>query len=85
MMPENKDSLCRSMLHAQIQDPIISKRFIPCLGSFSSSRPIYVKEGINAQLSLPADNFMPSRTRLAYDFMKGMRLNIAVEHDDHSF
>jgi hypothetical protein len=31
--------------YAQIQDPTISKRFIPCLGSFSSSRPIYVKEG----------------------------------------
>jgi hypothetical protein len=31
------------------------------------------------------DNFfMPSRLA-ADDFMKGMRLNIAVEHDDHSF
>jgi hypothetical protein len=27
---------------------------------------------------------MPSRLA-ADDFMKGMRLNIAVEHDDHSF
>ncbi|MBC5840595.1 rhodanese-related sulfurtransferase [Flavobacterium sp. F-380] len=48
---------------------------------------IYVaKEGINAQLSLPADNFYAFKDSIeAYDFMKGMRLNIAVEHDDHSF
>ena len=48
---------------------------------------IYVaKEGINAQLSLPADNFYAFKDTVeAYDFMEGMRLNIAVEHDDHSF
>ena len=48
---------------------------------------IYVaKEGINAQLSLPADNFYAFKDTVEqYDFMKGMRLNIAVEHDDHSF
>ena len=48
---------------------------------------IYVaNEGINAQLSLPADNFYAIKDTIeAYDFMKGIRLNIAVEHDDHSF
>jgi UPF0176 protein len=48
---------------------------------------IYVAhEGINAQLSLPADHFYDFRETIeAYDFMKGIRLNIAVEHDDHSF
>jgi UPF0176 protein len=48
---------------------------------------IYVaKEGINAQLSLPADHFYEFRETLeAYDFMKGIRLNIAVEQDDFSF
>ncbi len=48
---------------------------------------IYVaSEGINAQLSLPADNFYAFKDSIeAYDFMKGIRLNIAVEHDDHSF
>jgi UPF0176 protein len=48
---------------------------------------IYVaSEGINAQLSLPADNFYAFKdTMEVYDFMKGIRLNIAVEHDDHSF
>jgi UPF0176 protein len=48
---------------------------------------IYVaKEGINAQLSLPADNFYAFKDTIEkYDFMKGIRLNIAVEQDDHSF
>ena len=48
---------------------------------------IYVAhEGINAQLSLPADHFYAFKDTLdAYDFMKGIRLNIAVEQDDHSF
>ena len=48
---------------------------------------IYVaNEGINAQLSLPADNFYAFKDTIeAYDFMKGIRLNIAVEQDDHSF
>ena len=48
---------------------------------------IYVaNEGINAQLSLPADNFYTFKDSIeVYDFMKGIRLNIAVEQDDHSF
>jgi UPF0176 protein len=48
---------------------------------------IYVaNEGINAQLSLPADNFYAFKNSIeVYDFMKGIRLNIAVEQDDHSF
>ncbi len=48
---------------------------------------IYVaNEGINAQLSLPADNFYAFKDTIEkYDFMKGIRLNIAVEQDDHSF
>jgi UPF0176 protein len=48
---------------------------------------IYVAtEGINAQLSLPADNFYAFKDTIeGYAFMKGIRLNIAVEHDDHSF
>jgi UPF0176 protein len=48
---------------------------------------IYVAtEGINAQMSVPAENIDAFRETLeAFDFMKGIRLNIAVEHDDHSF
>ncbi len=48
---------------------------------------IYVaNEGINAQLSLPADSFYAFKDTIEkYVFMKGIRLNIAVEQDDHSF
>ena len=48
---------------------------------------IYVaSEGINAQMSIPEENLEAFRETLeVYDFMKGIRLNEAVEHDDHSF
>ncbi|GGD79725.1 oxygen-dependent tRNA uridine(34) hydroxylase TrhO [Planktosalinus lacus] len=48
---------------------------------------IYVaQEGINAQLSLPADNFYEFKNRIEeYSFMRGIRLNVAVEQDDFSF
>ncbi|MDY0929462.1 rhodanese-related sulfurtransferase [Chryseobacterium sp. CFBP8996] len=48
---------------------------------------IYVAhEGINAQMSIPAENFEAFRDTLeVYDFMKGIRLNVAVEQDNHSF
>jgi len=48
---------------------------------------IYVaNEGINAQMSVPADQFEAFRDTLeAYDFMKGIRLNVAVEQNNHSF
>ena len=48
---------------------------------------IYVAhEGINGQLSLPADQFETFRTHLdTIDFLKGIRLNIAIEQDNMSF
>ncbi len=48
---------------------------------------IYVAaEGINAQLSVPAVNFYQFKETVdAYPFMNGIRLNIAVEHDNKSF
>ncbi len=48
---------------------------------------IYVaNEGINAQLSLPADHFYEFKNSIeVYDFMQNLRLNIAVEQDDFSF
>ena len=49
-------------------------------------RTYVAKEGINAQMSVPAENFEAFRETLdIYDFMKDIRLNVAVEHDDHSF
>ncbi|WP_353777044.1 rhodanese-related sulfurtransferase [Winogradskyella sp. 3972H.M.0a.05] len=48
---------------------------------------IYVaKEGINAQLSLPAENFEDFKNHLySIDFLDGIRLNIAIEQDNMSF
>jgi len=47
---------------------------------------IYVAtEGINGQLSLPADRFNEFKTHLDTIFLKGIRLNIAVEQDNMSF
>ncbi len=74
--------------YARIEDP---KKFRDDL--FLAWEPlevlgrIYVaKEGINAQLSLPADHFYEFRDTLeVYDFMQGIRLNVAHEQDDHSF
>ncbi|MEZ7506206.1 rhodanese-related sulfurtransferase [Flavobacterium sp. Arc2] len=74
--------------YAQIQDPTQFRNDL-----FRAWDPLVVlgriyvaKEGINAQLSLPADNFYAFKDTIEkYDFMQGMRLNIAVEQDDHSF
>ena len=48
---------------------------------------IYVaKEGINAQLSLPAENFNEFKTYLdTIPFLVNVRLNIAVDQDNKSF
>ena len=48
---------------------------------------IYVaQEGINAQLSVPADHFEAFKTHLdSIDFLENVRLNIAIEHDLFSF
>ncbi len=48
---------------------------------------IYVaNEGINAQLSVPTENFETFRTELyQIDFLNGIRLNIAVDDDGKSF
>ena len=48
---------------------------------------IYVaKEGINAQVSVPASNYQPFKDFLySYSFLNGIRLNIAVDDDGKSF
>lgn len=74
--------------YAKIKDP---KKFRDDLflawNSLDALGRIYVAhEGINAQMSVPADNFEAFRETLeVYDFMQGIRLNVAVEQDDHSF
>lgn len=74
--------------YAKIEDP---KKFRDDLfvawNALDALGRIYVAhEGINAQMSVPADNFEAFRETLeVYDFMKGIRLNVAVDQDDHSF
>ena len=48
---------------------------------------IYVAhEGINAQLSVPAENFNAFKSHLdSISFLNGVRLNVAVEQDNKSF
>lgn len=48
---------------------------------------IYIAtEGINAQLSVPADNFEAFKTHLdSISFLENVRLNIAIEQDNLSF
>ena len=48
---------------------------------------IYVAyEGINAQLSIPAEHFEAFKTHLdSISFLEGVRLNIAIEQDNMSF
>ena len=48
---------------------------------------IYIaSEGINAQLSMPSQNLNEFKTKLdSIDFLKKIRLNVAVEQDNFSF
>lgn len=48
---------------------------------------IYVaQEGINAQISVPADNFEAFKIHLdSISFLENVRLNIAIEHDNFAF
>ena len=48
---------------------------------------IYIaREGINAQLSVPSKYFNDFKKSIdQIDFLKNVRLNIAIEHDNHSF
>ena len=74
--------------YAKIEDPkqFRDNLFIEWNKLDALGRTYVAKEGINAQMSVPAENFEAFRETLeAYDFMKGIRLNVAVEQDDHSF
>jgi UPF0176 protein len=74
--------------YAKIQDPkkFRDELFIAWNALDALGRIYVAHEGINAQMSIPADQFEAFRDTLeVYDFMKGIRLNVAVEQDDHSF
>ena len=74
--------------YAKISDPkkFRDELFIAWNALDALGRIYVANEGINAQMSIPEENLEAFRETLdVYDFMKGIRLNEAVEHDDHSF
>lgn len=74
--------------YARIEDPqkFRNDLFLAWSKLDALGRTYVAYEGLNAQMSVPAENFEAFRETLeAYDFMKGIRLNVAVEQDDLSF
>jgi UPF0176 protein len=79
MMPENKDLLCL-YAYAYVPDPTQSVTIYSCLEPIRGSWTHLCAEGINAQLSLPADNFYAfKKTVLKHMFYEGN----PMEQDDH--
>ncbi len=74
--------------YAKIEDPkkFRDELFIAWNALDALGRIYVAHEGINAQMSIPADQLDDFKNTLeAYDFMKGIRLNVAIEQDNHSF
>ena len=74
--------------YAKIENPqqFRNELFIAWNAHDALGRIYVAHEGINAQMSVPAENFEAFRETLeVYDFMKNIRLNVAVDQDDHSF
>ena len=74
--------------YAKIEDPkkFRDDLFVVWNALDALGRTYVAKEGINVQMSVPAENFEAFRESLeTYPFMRGIRLNVAVEQDDHSF
>ncbi|MBT8234860.1 MAG: rhodanese-related sulfurtransferase [Bacteroidia bacterium] len=74
--------------YAHIGNPVILRNhlFIHWNALDVLGRIYVAKEGINAQLSVPAKNFDGFKDHLdSISFLEGVRLNIAIEQDNLSF
>uniref|UniRef100_UPI00404ACEDB oxygen-dependent tRNA uridine(34) hydroxylase TrhO n=1 Tax=Flavobacterium sp. TaxID=239 RepID=UPI00404ACEDB len=74
--------------YAKIEDPkkFRDELFIAWNALDALGRIYVANEGINAQMSIPANSLEAFKETLeVYDFMQGIRLNVAVDQDDHSF
>ncbi|NQY05860.1 MAG: rhodanese-related sulfurtransferase [Flavobacteriaceae bacterium] len=84
-----KDRLTISFYkYAKIGNPVILRNHLYVnWESIDVLGRIYVAyEGINAQLSVPAENFEAFKTHLdTISFLENVRLNVAIEHDAKSF
>ena len=71
-----------------IEDPQVWRdELYQCFESLGVLGRVYVAhEGINAQISVPTEHFEAFKNYLySFDFLSGIRLNIAVEDDGKSF
>ena len=84
-----KDRLTISFYqYYQIENPQIfrDKLFLEWDQLGVLGRTYVANEGINAQMSVPAENFFQLKEQLdAISFLKDIRLNVAVEQDNKSF
>lgn len=87
-----KDSTPRTTVsfyqYAKIEDPqnFRDELFLNLTNLGVLGRIYVASEGINAQISVPAENFESFRNYLySFSFLNGIRLNIAVEDDSKSF
>src|SRR5687767_73390 len=74
--------------YTNLEDPVQFRNdFYRSLTRLEVLGRIYVAhEGVNAQISVPAENLDALKTYLnSIDFLNGIRLNIAVEDDGKSF
>ena len=72
----------------KIEDPQIfrDKLFIEWNTLDVLGRTYVSYEGINAQISVPSENFLALKDQLdAIEFLNGIRLNVAIEQDNKSF
>ena len=72
----------------KIEDPLAFRNqlFIAWEKLDVLGRTYVANEGINAQISVPAENFNSFKEHLdSISFLKDIRLNVAVEHDNKSF
>ena len=72
----------------KIEDPQIfrDKLFIEWNALDVLGRTYVSYEGINAQISVPSENFLALRDQLDdINFLNGIRLNVAIEQDNKSF
>lgn len=86
---ENKSRTTISFyVYAHIQHPTVFRNYLyKVLDEISVLGRIYIaKEGVNAQISVPDENVSQLRVVLnKVDFLKDIRLNIAVESENVSF
>ncbi|MEN8927435.1 MAG: rhodanese-related sulfurtransferase [Flavobacteriales bacterium] len=84
-----KDRLTISFYkYHNIENPTIFRNYLFLLWDEQEvlGRIYVANEGINAQLSVPAENFNAFKLKLdEISFLENVRLNIAVEHYDKSF